>query len=209
VYTGTVIQAISWRVGCAGPAPSISAAPQASASSARSARKGQRRAYFGDAGGWMEAPVYDRYALAAGQRIDGPALVEERESTTVGPPGDQLEVDGQGTLRIPIQQASPPAAGAPGSLDEAVSRLEADPIGLEIMWSRLINLVEECWLTVWRTAFSLIIGEAQDFACEILDARGNSLAHSPRAMPVFNLTLPLAVRAILEKVPVPTPRPPP
>ena len=69
------------------------------------------------------------------------------------------------------------------------------------MWSRLINLVEECWLTVWRTAFSLIIGEAQDFACELLDARGNSLAHSPRAMPVFNLTLPRAVRAILERFP--------
>ena len=45
------------------------------------------------------------------------------------------------------------------------------------------------WLTVIRTAFSLIIGEAQDFACEILDAEGKSLAHSPRAMPVFNMTL--------------------
>ncbi len=72
------------------------------------------------------------------------------------------------------------------------------------MWSRLINIVEECWLTVWRTAFSLIIGEAQDFACELLDPRGNSLAHSPRAMPVFNLTLPRAVRAILARFPAET-----
>ena len=69
----------------------------------------------------------------------------------------------------------------PRALDlaQAVARIEADPVGLEIMWSRLINIVEECWLTVWRTAFSLIIGEAQDFACELLDPRGNSLAHSP------------------------------
>src|SRR3989442_7023910 len=88
-----------------------------------------------------------------------------------------------------------------------MARIERDPIGLEIMWSRLVNLVEECWLTVWRTAFSLIIGEAQDFACEILDARGNSLAHSPRAMPVFNLTLPLAVKAILARFPVETLQP--
>ena len=207
VYTGTVIQAISWRVECAGPMPSISIERLEGVMSNGSALKGRRRAYFGDAGGWTDAPVYDRYALAPGQAIAGPAIVEERESTTVVPPGDDLEVDAQGNLRIRIRHASAPASGSPRSPREAVARIEADPIGLEIMWSRLINLVEECWLTVWRTAFSLIIGEAQDFACELLDARGNSLAHSPRAMPVFNLTLPRAVRAILEKFPVETLQP--
>ncbi len=243
VYTGTVIQAITWRVQCAGPAPSISVERQEGVAAGRAALKGRRPAYFGDLGGWMEAPIYDRYALAPGQTIAGPAIVEERESTTVIPPGDSLEVDAQRNLRIRV---SAPASerlgasieerpGAPGRDERGglrgaprlrrgatsvgglggpveaphltVARLEADPIGLEIMWSRLINLVEECWLTVWRTAFSLIIGEAQDFACEILDARGNSLAHSPRAMPVFNLTLPRAVRAMLEKFPVETLQP--
>ncbi len=76
-----------------------------------------------------------------------------------------------------------------------------DPIALEILWSRLINIVEECWITLWRTAFSMIIGEAQDFGCELLDAQGESLAHSPRSMPVFNLTLPRAVRALLDRYP--------
>jgi len=76
-----------------------------------------------------------------------------------------------------------------------------DPIGLEIMWSRLINITEECWVTIWRTAFSTIIGEAQDFGCELLDAKANSIAHSPRSMPVFNLTLPRAVKALLEIFP--------
>ncbi|HXF81668.1 MAG TPA: hydantoinase B/oxoprolinase family protein, partial [bacterium] len=76
-----------------------------------------------------------------------------------------------------------------------------DPVSLEIMWSRLINITEECWVTIWRTAFSTIIGEAQDFACELLDAEANSIAHSPRSMPVFNLTLPRAVRALLEAFP--------
>jgi 5-oxoprolinase (ATP-hydrolysing)/N-methylhydantoinase A len=209
VYTGTVIQAISWRVHCAGPAPSIGVERQEGVGPVRSALKGHRRAYFGDAGGWAETPVYDRYALAPGAAIRGPAIVEERESTTVIPPGDSLEIDAHGNLRIAVSQTSALDSGAPGplALRQVVARIEADPIGLEIMWSRLINLVEECWLTVWRTAFSLIIGEAQDFACEILDARGNSLAHSPRAMPVFNLTLPRAVRAILEKFPVETLRP--
>jgi 5-oxoprolinase (ATP-hydrolysing) len=76
-----------------------------------------------------------------------------------------------------------------------------DPISLEIMWSRLINIAEECWVTIWRTAFSTIIGEAQDFGCEILDARGNSMAHAPRSMPTFNLTLPRAVQEILRTIP--------
>lgn len=76
-----------------------------------------------------------------------------------------------------------------------------DPVSLEIMWSRLINISEECWLTIRRTAFSLIIGETQDFGCELLDSKGNSLAHSPRSMPVFNLALPRAVQALLEHFP--------
>lgn len=72
-----------------------------------------------------------------------------------------------------------------------------DPVSLEIMWSRLIHVSEECWLTIRRTAFSLIIGEVQDFGVELLDATGNSLAHSPRSMPVFNLALPRAAKALL------------
>lgn len=76
-----------------------------------------------------------------------------------------------------------------------------DPVTLEVMWSRLINITEECWITIWRTAFSTIIGEAQDFGCELLDAHGESLAHSPRSMPVFNLTLPRAVKALLKAFP--------
>jgi 5-oxoprolinase (ATP-hydrolysing)/N-methylhydantoinase A len=76
-----------------------------------------------------------------------------------------------------------------------------DPVSLEIMWSRLINITEECWVTIWRTAFSTIIGEAQDFGCELLDHQANSMAHSPRSMPVFNLTLPRAVKEILKIFP--------
>ncbi len=75
------------------------------------------------------------------------------------------------------------------------------------MWSRLVTVVEEMWQTICRTAFSLIVSEAQDFACDLLDARGDSLAHSPRAMPVFNLTLPRAVKALLDKFPPETLQP--
>src|SRR5262249_18735914 len=139
----------------------------------------------------------------------GPAIVEERESTTIVPPGDSLAVDEAMNLRIVLGELAAPAprVTADVPLAEAIARIEADPIGLEIMWSRLITVVEEMWLTVCRTAFSLIISESQDFACELLDPNGETLAHSPRAMPVFNLTLPRAVKALLAKYPAHTLQP--
>jgi len=55
--------------------------------------KGARRAYFAEAGGFVETSVYDRYALAAGMTLTGPAIVEERESTAVIGPGGRARVD--------------------------------------------------------------------------------------------------------------------
>jgi N-methylhydantoinase A/oxoprolinase/acetone carboxylase beta subunit len=46
----------------------------------------------------VQTPVYDRYALAPGARLTGPAIVEERESTTVVGPGAMLTVDAHRTL---------------------------------------------------------------------------------------------------------------
>ena len=207
LYTGAVIEALSWRVLVAGPQPHLSAGGEPAGSNKAPALKGCRQAYFGD--GFHDTPVYDRYSLRPGTRIDGPAIVEEREATTVIPLGDRLVVDDELNLRITIGEGQKPIAlVAPTTpLAEAVARLEEDQIGLEIMWSRLITIVEECWQTVCRTAFSLIISEAQDFAIEILDREGNPLAHSPRGMPVFNLTLPRAVKALIAKYPPETLQP--
>jgi len=82
-----------------------------------------------------------------------------------------------------------------------------DPISLEIMWSRLISISDEMWTTVLQTAVSTIIGAAQDFGCEIMDARGNSVAHSQRSMPVFNLVMPTVTRAVMDHFPVETMKP--
>lgn len=65
-------------------------------------QKGTRRAYFPEAGGYVETRVYDRYALTEGFRTEGPAIVEERESTAIVNPGDVVEVDGFGNLRITV-----------------------------------------------------------------------------------------------------------
>ncbi len=203
LYEGSRIQALHWRVLCSGPTPKVDMTRQAGTDAGGEARKGSRQAYFPDSGGFVEVPVYDRYALKPGQEIAGPAIVEERESTTVVPPGDTLSVDDHLNLLLGISQTSALETVVPAGmpLEEAVARIENDPVGLEIMWSRLINVAEECWYTVIRTAFSLVIGEAQDFACEVLDAHGKQIAHSPRAMPVFNLTLPMAVKAMLKRYP--------
>jgi N-methylhydantoinase A len=67
-----------------------------------SARRGKRSAYFAELGKAVLTPTYARDELRAGNRIDGPALVEEHASTTVVLPGDRLRVDGFGNLDIEI-----------------------------------------------------------------------------------------------------------
>ena len=201
---GALIEAVSFRVTATGPAPALAICEQGAGAGA--ARKGERQAWFGD--GFLPTTVYDRYALREGCEIAGPAIVEEREATTIVAPGDVLRVDNAGNLRVAIGAASQVSLVRPGmSQAEARTAIEADPIALEIMWSRLTTVVDEMWLTICRTAFSLIIAEAQDFACELLDPSGETLAHSPRAMPVFNLTLPRAVKALLARFPADTLRP--
>jgi 5-oxoprolinase (ATP-hydrolysing) len=64
--------------------------------------KDRRKAYFPEAGGYVETPVYDRYQLRHGFRAKGPVIVEEKESTVVTNPADVLEVDGLGNIRIEI-----------------------------------------------------------------------------------------------------------
>ena len=206
VYDGVGIQLVSLRVRAQGPAPTLSL-QQAISPAPGEAMKGSRQAWFGN--GFVPTPVYDRYALREGDRIAGPAIVEEREATTVIAPGDTLTLDAAGSLRIAIGIAAPAAARiTPATpLVEARALIEADPVSLEIMWARLVTVVEEMWTTIVRTAFSLIVSEAQDFATDLLDPDGESLAHSPRAMPVFNLTVPIAVKALITKYPPHTLRP--
>jgi 5-oxoprolinase (ATP-hydrolysing)/N-methylhydantoinase A len=200
VYEGAGMQILNLRVRCWAPSPDLELR-QSAVTTAAPKKKGTRAAWFGNC--FVDTPVYNRYQLSTGDHIEGPAIIEERESTTVLSPLDCAEVDESGNLRIAIGDPTRRAVRIERELpiEEAVKRIESDPVGLEIMWSRLVTVVDEMWLTVCRTAFSLIIAEAQDFACELLDRNGETLAHSPRAMPVFNLTLPRAVKALLEKFP--------
>ncbi len=69
---------------------------------AASARKGERRAFSAARGEFVAMTVYDRYRLEPGARLDGPAIVEERESTTVVPDGAVVAVDAYRNLIIEL-----------------------------------------------------------------------------------------------------------
>ena len=85
------VEIVTWKLSAIGGAPRIALAK--AARSGDGSRKGVRRAYFPEARGYADTPVYDRYALTPGMSLTGPAIVEERESTTVLPPGVTATVD--------------------------------------------------------------------------------------------------------------------
>jgi len=71
-----------------------------------SALRGNRPVYFIEPAAYVDTPTYDRNNLAAGNRIAGPALIEEYASTTVVYPGDSLVVDAIGNLVLDIRRGS-------------------------------------------------------------------------------------------------------
>jgi len=95
------VEAVTWKLSAIGAAPRVTLAKAATAPGAGVA-KGRRRAYFPEAGGWVDCPIYDRYHLAAGMRIAGPGIVEERESTSVLPPGALATVDEYANLIVEV-----------------------------------------------------------------------------------------------------------
>ena len=95
------IEVMSWRLGATAPPPSVPLAFQSQAESGGHARRGAREVFF-PGFGVVEAAVYDRYALSAGAQVGGPAVVEERESTTVVGPDAAFTVDEHLNLRISI-----------------------------------------------------------------------------------------------------------
>jgi N-methylhydantoinase A len=99
------VEAVNWRVVARGPVPPF-ALPQPIATHGGhvptiAIPKGHRPAWWPEMGHYVPTPVYDRGALAFGMTpIVGPAIVEERESTTVVPPRATVEVEASGALVI-------------------------------------------------------------------------------------------------------------
>ncbi|HET6308636.1 MAG TPA: hydantoinase B/oxoprolinase family protein [Rhodopila sp.] len=82
-----------------------------------------------------------------------------------------------------------------------------DAVTIEILWTRIVSIVDEAAKVIARTAFSTLSNEANDFACVLTDATGRSLAQNTYGIPSFIATLPATVRHMLEAFGAETMRP--
>lgn len=94
------IELMTCRLIASGPQPHIDLPVAAEDRDAERARKGARQAYFETAGGYVDTPVYDRERLLAGASFEGPAIVEEAESTVIVPPGSSVSIDKYQNLTV-------------------------------------------------------------------------------------------------------------
>jgi N-methylhydantoinase A len=109
-----VIEGIDWfliaTVANGAEAPGPGAGPDRAATRAGGAESpvvGERKAYFAKGGGMIPCQVVDRYRMTPADRIEGPAVIEERESTTLVLPGDVATLSAAGHLVIEINKGHP------------------------------------------------------------------------------------------------------
>ena len=96
------IEIVNWRVTSSGPRPDVRLdhAEATAGGSAGPAQKASRRAFFPEADGFVDTPVLDRYRLPPGASFQGPAIVEERESTAIVGPGATCRIDDEYNLIV-------------------------------------------------------------------------------------------------------------
>jgi 5-oxoprolinase (ATP-hydrolysing) len=118
-----------------------------------------------------QAPVFDRAALCAADKIIGPALLREANATTMIEPGWQAEVTARNHLILrriaPRQAAETGDAGKP------------DPVLLELFNNMFMAIAEQSGAVLRNTAQSVNIKERLDFSCAIFDAEGGLIANAP------------------------------
>ncbi len=101
---GMAVELVSWRVRAVAP-PSVTEILLADARGAGGDALIERRpAWFAETGGFVETSVYARACLEAGARIQGPALIEEAESTVVVGPAAHAVTDRFGNLIMRIDE---------------------------------------------------------------------------------------------------------
>ncbi len=76
-----------------------------------------------------------------------------------------------------------------------------DPITLEILWRRLISVVDEADSTVARTAFSSLLRDAHDYTCMFTDRKGRELAQGSFATPGQSGAMALGIKNLVNKLP--------
>jgi N-methylhydantoinase A len=97
---GEPVEWVNLRLTALGAIPKPQLRRVASNQDAKAARTSFRPVYFAEAKGYVDCPVYDRYLLGDGCVIEGPAIVEELDSTTTIHPGYRAAVDPFANLHV-------------------------------------------------------------------------------------------------------------
>jgi 5-oxoprolinase (ATP-hydrolysing) len=126
------------------------------------------------AGAFHVAPVYARDTLRPGDVLDGPAIVQEPNATTVVEPGWRAEVTARDDMVL--------TRVVPLSRQHAIGT-DADPVLLEVFNNLFMAIAEQMGVTLANTAYSVNIKERLDFSCALFDGAGNLIANAPH-MPV-------------------------
>ncbi|MXX68819.1 MAG: methylhydantoinase, partial [Gemmatimonadales bacterium] len=168
----------------------------------------------GPGGESSAAAVHTRAGLAGGARVEGPALIAEDQTTTVVPEGWEARVAAGGHLLVERRaaEAADAVAGAMSTGATAASGAAAGtgaPTGIaalegQIMWSRLLSVVEEQARTLVRTAFSTPVREAGDLSAGVFDLSGRMLAQAVTGTPGHVNAMAASVGFFLRDFPVDT-----
>ena len=165
----------------AGDAPTPPAAPAPGAPALRT------RVYT--AGAWHEALVYRRETLAAGQRVDGPAIIAEENATTVVEPGWRAVVTPHDALVLERYLPRPELAAAGTTVD---------PVMLEVYGNLFMSIAEQMGILLANTAYSVNIKERLDFSCALFDGAGNLVANAPH-MPVHLGSMSESIKTVMRR----------
>ena len=140
-------------------------------------------------GAWHETPLYVRDDMRPGDVVRGPAIVAEKNQTTVVEPGWQAEVNALDHLVLTRIEARP---------RRVAMGTQADPVMLEVFNNLFMSIAEQMGLRLQNTAYSVNIKERLDFSCAIFDAQGNLIANAPH-MPVHLGSMGESIKTIIRE----------
>ena len=140
-------------------------------------------------GRWHDAALVVRESARPGAFVDGPAIIAEKNATTVVEPGWRARVTDLDHL----------------VLDRVVPReqrraigTEVDPVMLEVFNNLFMNIAEQMGLQLQNTAYSVNIKERLDFSCALFDAEGALIANAPH-MPVHLGSMSESIKTVIAR----------
>jgi len=140
-------------------------------------------------GGWHEAPIFLRAALAPGHAIEGPALIIEDHQTVAVEPEWQAQVTTRNQLLL--TRIAKKKAARVGK--------QADPVMVEVFNNLFVSIAEQMGYALQNTARSVNIKERLDFSCAIFDAKGRLIANAPH-IPVHLGSMDRSVATVLREL---------